>query len=121
MIRRLKNSAGPTSIAASTTTSARGLPGGARSRCLWAFSIMTMAAVDHGADRNGDATEAHDVGAEPEEVHAEIGDQHPERQRDDRHQRAADMEKKDEADQRDDGALLDQRAFERVDRAVDQV
>ena len=44
MIRRLKNSAGPTSIAASINTSALGLSGGARSRCLWAFSIITMAA-----------------------------------------------------------------------------
>ncbi|GJE69577.1 hypothetical protein CHKEEEPN_1105 [Methylorubrum podarium] len=42
--RREKNSDGPTSAAASTRISTRGLPGGARSRCLWAFSIMTMAA-----------------------------------------------------------------------------
>ena len=44
MISRLKNSAGPTSLAASISTSMRGLSGGARSRCLCAFSIMTMAA-----------------------------------------------------------------------------
>ena len=44
MMSRLKNSAGPTSTAASITISLRGLPGGARSRCLCAFSIMTMAA-----------------------------------------------------------------------------
>ena len=44
MTSRLKNSAGPTSTAASISTRARGLSGGARSRCLWAFSIMTMAA-----------------------------------------------------------------------------
>ncbi|MCY1236986.1 hypothetical protein D9M72_496660 [compost metagenome] len=44
MISRLKNSAGPTSLAASIRTSALGLSGGARSRCLWAFSIMTIAA-----------------------------------------------------------------------------
>ena len=44
MIRRLKNSAGPTSTAASINTSLRGLSGGARSRCLCAFSIITMAA-----------------------------------------------------------------------------
>ena len=44
MISRLKNSAGPTSLAASISTSMRGLSGGARSRCLWAFSIMTIAA-----------------------------------------------------------------------------
>ena len=44
MTSRLKNSGGPTSTAASMRISRRGLPGGARSRCLWAFSIMTMAA-----------------------------------------------------------------------------
>ena len=44
MIKRLKNSAGPTSVAASIRISRRGLPGGARSRCLCAFSIMTIAA-----------------------------------------------------------------------------
>ena len=44
MMRSEKNSDGPTSDAASTRISTRGLPGGARSRCLWAFSIMTMAA-----------------------------------------------------------------------------
>ena len=44
MMSRLKKSAGPTSTAASISTSRRGLPGGARSSRLWAFSIMTMAA-----------------------------------------------------------------------------
>ena len=34
MISRLKNRAGPTSLAASIKTSRRGLSGGARSRCL---------------------------------------------------------------------------------------
>ena len=44
MMSSEKNSAGPTSEAASTRISSRGLSGGARSRCLCAFSIMTMAA-----------------------------------------------------------------------------
>ena len=44
MMSSEKNSAGPTSDAASTRISRRGFSGGARSRCLWAFSIMTMAA-----------------------------------------------------------------------------
>ncbi len=44
MTSRLKNSAGPTWLAASIRISTRGLSGGARSRCLWAFSIITMAA-----------------------------------------------------------------------------
>ena len=44
MINRLKNSAGPTSVAASIRIATRDCPGLARSRCLWAFSIMTIAA-----------------------------------------------------------------------------
>ena len=44
MTKRLKNSAGPTSLAALTMICALGRPGGARSRCLCAFSIMTIAA-----------------------------------------------------------------------------
>ena len=44
MMSSEKNSDGPTSLAASISTSVRGFSGGARSRCLCAFSIMTMAA-----------------------------------------------------------------------------
>ena len=43
-------------------------------------------------------------------MHAEIGDQHADRQRDDGDQRAADMQQEHDADERDDDALLDQRA-----------
>ena len=57
----------------------------------------------------------------PKQVHADVGDQHAERQGDDGDQRAADMQQEDEADQRDDQAFLDQRPFERVDGAVNQV
>ena len=44
MIRSEKKSDGPTSTAASISTSRRGASSGARSRCLWAFSTMTMPA-----------------------------------------------------------------------------
>ena len=57
----------------------------------------------------------------PERVHADEGDQHAERQRDDGDERAAHMQQEDEADERDDQAFLDQRALERVDGAVDQI
>ena len=57
----------------------------------------------------------------PQQMHAEIGDQHAERQRDDGDQRAAHMQQEHHADERDDEALLDQRALERIDRAIDQV
>ena len=77
--------------------------------------------IDHGADGNGDAAEAHDVRTQAQQVHAQIGDQNAERQRDDRHQRAAHVQQKHHAHQRHDDAFLDQGAFERVDGAVDQV
>ena len=32
--------------------------------------------VDHGADRDCDTAEAHDVGAEAQQIHAEISDQY---------------------------------------------
>jgi hypothetical protein len=44
MISRLKNSAGPTSTHAARISGRRGASGGARSRCLCAFSIITIAA-----------------------------------------------------------------------------
>ena len=44
MMSRLKNSAGPTSWQPLMIASVRDSPGCRRSRCLWAFSIMTMAA-----------------------------------------------------------------------------
>ncbi len=77
--------------------------------------------VDHGADGDGDAAEAHDVGRQAERVHAGVGDQHAERQRDDGDQRAAHVQQEDDADQRDDEAFLDKRGFERGDGALDEV
>ena len=44
IISRLKNNAGPTCAAASIRMATRDFPGSARSRCLCAFSIMTIAA-----------------------------------------------------------------------------
>ncbi len=44
MMSSEKNSAGPTSLQAATTATARDSPASSRSMCLWAFSIMTMAA-----------------------------------------------------------------------------
>ncbi|CAM5201330.1 hypothetical protein BTHI11S_04872 [Bosea thiooxidans] len=67
--------------------------------------------VDHRADGDGDAAEAHDVGAKPQRLHRREGHQDADRQHDDRHQGAAQMQKEHDADQRDDDALLDQRAL----------
>ena len=57
----------------------------------------------------------------PKQIHEEIGDEDAERQRDDRDQRAADVQQENDADEGDDDTLLDQRALEGVDRAIDQV
>ena len=77
--------------------------------------------IDHRAERDRDAAEAHDVGADAERVHPGEGHQHADRQGQDRHQRAADMQQEDDADRGDDQALLEQGVLERVDRAVDQL
>ncbi len=58
--------------------------------------------VDHRADGDGDAAEAHDVGAEAQQPHADIGDQNAERQRDDGDEGAARVQQEDDADERDD-------------------
>ena len=77
--------------------------------------------VHHRADRDCDPAKAHDVGAEPEKIHAEIRDQHAERQRDDGDQRAANVKEEQDAHKRDDQALFNQGAFEVVDRAINQI
>src|SRR5438874_935788 len=77
--------------------------------------------IDHCTDGNGNAAEAHYVRAQTKKVHAEKGDQHTKRQRDDGDERTADMQQEHDTDERDDGALLDQRAFEGFDRTVDEV
>ena len=58
--RRLKKSAGPTSSAASINTSLRGLPGSAL-QVLVRILDHDNRGIDHGADGDRDAAEAHDV------------------------------------------------------------
>ena len=77
--------------------------------------------IDHGADRDRDPAEAHDVGAQAQQLHGAERHQHADRQHQDRHQSAADVEQEHDADQRDHDALLEQRVLERVDGCVDQV
>ena len=48
--------------------------------------------VDHGADRDGDAAQAHDVGAQPQRLHRRERDQDADGQHDDRDQGAAQMQ-----------------------------
>ena len=77
--------------------------------------------VDHGANRDGDAAETHDVGAEPDQLHADEGDEDADRQHQDGDERASQMQQEDHADQRHDDALLGQRVLQRVDRRLDQM
>ncbi len=62
--------------------------------------------VNHRADSNGDAAQGHDVGVDPLVVHDDKCPEDAQRQRDDGHQRRAEMEQEQGADQRDDNKLL---------------
>ena len=77
--------------------------------------------VDEHADRDRDAGERHDVHGEAEVVHRDEGEEHRDRDRDDRHDRARDVPEEDEDDERDDDHLDRQLVLERVDRPRDQV
>ena len=120
MTRRLKNKAGPTSAMASTRMSRRGLPFGARSRCLCAFSIMTMAASIIAPTAMAIPPKAHDVGAKADRPHGRERQKDSDGQHEDRYQRAAQVKQEDDADQGDDQAFLDERAAQRLDRGFDE-
>jgi hypothetical protein len=76
--------------------------------------------VDHGADGDGDASQAHQIGVHAQRAHGDEGDQHADRQHQDGDQGAAHVHQEDHADQRDDDCLFNQRPFQRVDGAVYQ-
>ena len=63
----------------------------------------------------------HDVGADAERMHAGEGDKHADRQREDGNERAARMQKKEDAHGSNDQAFLDERAGERMNGAPDQL
>ena len=54
-------------------------------------------------------------------MHQDVGDEHPERQRDDGDERTAHMQQEDDADERNDEAFLDKRRLQRRDGALDQL
>ena len=107
---RLKNSAGPTSVAASMRISKRGFPGGARSRCLCAFSIMTMAASTIAPMAIAMPPRLMMLEPTPKRLHRGESHEHAHRQHDDGDERAANMQEKHDADERDDDAFLDESA-----------
>ncbi len=57
----------------------------------------------------------------PTPAHRDEREQDADGQREDRHQRRPGVQQEDDADQRDDEALLEQLALEVVDRALDEV
>ena len=98
MMSREKNSAGPTSLhAAMISRSALR----AASIRLQALEMLVRVLdhddrrVDHRADRDGDAAQAHDVGVDAEQAHRDERDQHADRQHDDRDQRASHVHQED--------------------------
>ena len=76
--------------------------------------------VDHRADGDGDAAEAHDVGADALHVHDDERQEHRHRQRQDRHQRAAEVEEEGDADDRHGERLLEELLAQRGDGALDE-
>ena len=76
--------------------------------------------IDHCADGDGDAAQAHDVGVDPLEIHDDKSNQDRHRQGKDGDQGAGEMEEKECRDQGNDNALLDQFLLERVDGALNQ-
>ena len=76
--------------------------------------------VDHGPDGDGDAAQGHDVGVDALQAHGQEGDEHGGGQGEDGHQRAAQMQQEDAADQGHDEHLLDELMRKVVDRAMDQ-
>ena len=77
--------------------------------------------IDHGANRDRDAAERHDVARQMRIVHGNERREDRNWQRDDRDQRGADVPEKYETDQGDDDAFLDQFLAQRCDRTVDQL
>ena len=121
MMSRMKNSAGPTSDGRLDEDFGPRL---ARRRALQMLvGVLDHhdGGVDHGADGDGDAAQAHDVGADAQRAHGDEGHQDADRQHEDGHQRAAHVQQEHDADQRDDDAFLEQRALQRVDGALDQL
>jgi hypothetical protein len=56
--------------------------------------------IDHRADGDGDAAQAHQVGVHAQRAHGDEGDQDADRQHQDGDQRAAHVQQEDDADQR---------------------
>ena len=63
--------------------------------------------IDHGSDGDRNSAKRHHIGADALIVHHDKCAEDPQRQRDHRHQRAAEMEQKQRADHRHNDKLFD--------------
>ena len=77
-------------------------------------------AVDHRADGDGDAAEAHDIGPQTQRPHGAEGHQDADRQHQDRDEGAPDVKQEHDADERDDDALLEECMLQGLDRGFDE-
>src|SRR5258707_1398733 len=78
-------------------------------------------AVDHGADSNRDASEAHDVRADAKRLHGGESHQDADRQHYDRDQSTTHVQQEHDADERNDDAFLGERSLQRLDRIVNEI
>ena len=73
------------------------------------------------ADGDGNTPQGHDVGGDPHQLHGDEGDQHRDRQGQDDHQGALEVEQEDQDHQRDDDRFLQQACLQGIDGPLDQV
>src|SRR5262249_17655166 len=77
--------------------------------------------VDHGADRDRDAAQGHDVGGEPLRAHGDEREQHGYRQRQDGNQSTAEVEQEEQDDEAHHDHLFGELVPQIVDGASDEL
>ena len=121
MMSSEKNSAGPTSRCRLDQDLQPWLAGRRALQMLVGVLDHDDGGVDHGADGDGDAAEAHDVGAEAQQLHRHERHQDADGKHHDRHQGAAHVQQEHDAHQRHHDALLEQRPAQGLDGAIDEL
>ena len=76
--------------------------------------------IDHGANRDRDPAERHNVGVQPLLTHDDERDQNRDREGQNHDESRANVEEKYHANERDDETFLDQFLAQRLDRSFDQ-
>ena len=77
--------------------------------------------IDHRPDRNGDPAQGHDIGVDALVDHDDKRGEDPQRQRDDSHERRAQMKQEYGADDGDHDEFLEQFFLQILDRALDEI